>query len=156
MELWLQNISGHVVMTFDRQIFRNAWHYPNKSFPLTKVTTWYTWKELWLANWLFTDIWSCGDLDIWTSKFSEMLEFLPNTLKCVCVCVFVSVCARTHACNEVFHWFTSEAKMQHIKFCQKPFHPWQVCMSLYDRNIYSSLLSWHSHIVFSFISFRSI
>ena len=41
----------HLVnLAFTSQIFRNARHWPSKSFPLTKVASWYFWIQLWNKN----------------------------------------------------------------------------------------------------------
>ena len=71
-----------MTFTFDPQIIRNAQHYPNSFFPLTKSATWNISMELWIQNWGFDHIWLCGDhtlqpLDL---KFSEMLNTAPIKL----------------------------------------------------------------------------
>ena len=55
-----------VIFTFDFWTlnFQEGLTLTNKSFPLTKVPTWYIWMELWLQNWIFAYIWSCGELDL--------------------------------------------------------------------------------------------
>ena len=52
-------------LTFGTPIFINAWHFPSKSFPLTKIPAWYICMELRLQSGNFGHIWSCSDLDLW-------------------------------------------------------------------------------------------
>ena len=60
-------IYGHVVtLIFDLQIFKNAWHCTNKSFPWIKVAAWYIKVELWPHNWIFANIWSSCKLGLWS------------------------------------------------------------------------------------------
>ena len=68
-----------VTFTFEPQIFRNPSQCPIKCFQLTKIATWYIWRELWLQNCIFVQIWSCGGLYLWPLdlKFQKFLT-LPQ------------------------------------------------------------------------------
>ena len=55
---------------------------PSKSFPWTKVATWYIWMKLWLQILIFVHIWSGANLERWLLDliFSEMLSTAPISL----------------------------------------------------------------------------
>ena len=65
-------------LTFGPQIFRNVYHFPNKSFWLTKEPIWYIWMDLWLQTRIFAHI--CGNLDLWTSYFQKFLKLPQQVL----------------------------------------------------------------------------
>ena len=64
-----------VTLRFGLQFFRNAIHFPRKSFPLTKFATFYIWIELWSKTFIVLILGHEMNLafDLWTLYFQKCL-----------------------------------------------------------------------------------